>query len=246
MSTQSIDKKAIEPFLGRYQFESPRNEISAFSDKLQNAPKIYFENDKLYFKPLIGDPSELVQTAPMTFAWRGMNMPLICFTKNDQGKNVMMIGGTYYEQTSNFWAMLKRGIIIIALIFALSSVILGIVSFIGATIGKLTWRDIIPRIIPMIGVGFLVWAVLNLIEVQQYTYKLSELDKVNFRTMIIFWGTSAFGIISIISLVYSIRTFRKQNKRWFASYLLLTSISMCLIMTILWQNGWIGLRTWAL
>src|SRR4030095_2341065 len=100
---QSIDKKAIEPFLGRYQFESPRNEIRAFSDKLQNAPKIYFKNGKLYFKPLIGEPSELLQTGTMTFAFRGMNMPLICFTKNDQGKNVM-IGGTYYEQTSNFWA----------------------------------------------------------------------------------------------------------------------------------------------
>ena len=246
LSTQSIDKQAILPFLGRYQFESPRNEISAFSDKLQNAPRIYFEKNKLYFKPLIGDPSELLQTAPMTFAWRGMNMPLICFTKNEQGKKVMMIGGAYYEQTSNFWAMFKRGIIIIALIFALSSVILGIVSFIGAIIGKLAWRDIIPRIAPMIGIGFLVWALLNLIEVQQYTYKLSELDKVNFLTMIIFWGTSVFAIISIMSLVYSLSTFRRKNNRWFASYLLLTSISMCLIMIILWQNGWIGLRTWVL
>jgi CubicO group peptidase (beta-lactamase class C family) len=246
LSTQPIDEKVIRPFLGRYQFESPRNEISAYSDKLQNAPKIYFENDKLYFKPLIGDRSELVQTAPGTFAWRGMNIPLICFTKNDDGNNVMMIAGTYYEQTSNFWAMFKRAIIIIALIFGLSSVILGIVSFIGATMGKLTWRDIVPGILPMIGVGFLVWAVFNLLEVQQYSYKLSELGTVNFRTMIIFCGTSAYGIISIISLVYSISTFRKSNKPWFASYLLLISISMCLIMTILWQNGWIGLRTWAL
>jgi CubicO group peptidase (beta-lactamase class C family) len=244
--TQTIDKKTIEPFLGRYQFESPRNEISAFSDKLQNAPKIYFQNDKLYFKPLIGDASELVQTAPMTFAWRGMNMPLICFTKNDTGKNIMMIGGIYYEQTSNFWAMFKRVINIIALIFALSTVILGIVSFIGATFGKLTWRDLIPRIVPMIDVGLLIWAVLNLLEVQRYTYKLSELGTVNFRTMVIFCGTSAFGIISIVSLFFSIRMFRNPNKYWFACYLLLTSIFLCLIMVILLQNGWIGLRTWAL
>jgi hypothetical protein len=195
---------------------------------------------------LIGDPSELVQTAPLTFAWRGMNMPLICFTKNDNGKNVMMIGGIYYEQTSNFWAMLKRAIIIIALIFVLSSVILGIVSFIGAIIGKLTWRDIIPGIIPMIGVSFLAWAVSNLLEVQQYSYKLSELGTVNFNTMTIFCGTSVFGIMSIASLFFSIGTFRKPGRRWFAYYLLFTSISLCLIMAILWQNGWIGLRTWAL
>ena len=243
---QSIDKKAIEPFLGRYQFESPRNEISAFSDKFQNAPKIYFKNGRLYFKPLIGDPSELLQTGPMTFAWRGMNMPLICFTKNDKGKNVMMIAGAYYEQTSNFWAMFKRVIIITALVFALSSVILGIASLIGIIIGKLTWRDIIPRVIPMIGLGLFVWAVLNLLEVQNYTYKLAELDTINLRTMIIFSGTSAFGIASIVSLFFSIRMFSKQNKRWFAYYFVLTGISFFFIAAILWQNGWIGLRTWTL
>jgi CubicO group peptidase (beta-lactamase class C family) len=242
---QSLDKKAIEPFLGRYQFGSPRNEISAFSDKFQNAPKIYFKNGKLYFKPLIGHPSELLQTRPMTFAFRGMNMPLICFTKNDQGKNVMMIGGSYYEQTSNFWTIFKRGAIIIAVLFALSAVILGIASLIGIIIGKLTWREIIPRVIPMIGVGLLIWAVLNLLDVQKYTYKLAELNTINLRTMIIFLGTSAFGIVSVLSLFFSIRMFSNQ-KRWFAYYFLLTSMSLFFITIILWQNGWIGLRTWAL
>jgi CubicO group peptidase (beta-lactamase class C family) len=243
---QSLDKKAIEPFLGRYQFESPRNEISAFSDKFQNAPKIYLKSDRLYFKPLIGKPSELLQTGTMTFAFRGMNMPLICFTKNDKGKNVMMIAGAYYEQTSNFWAMLKRGAIIITLLFALSAVILGIASLIGIIFGKLSWRDLIPRVIPMIGVGLLVWAVLNLLEVQNYTYKLAELDTINLRTMIIFSGTSAFGIASIVSLFFSIRMFSKQKKRWFAYYFVFTSLSLFFIAAILWQNGWIGLRTWAL
>jgi len=246
LTIQLIDKKAIELFLGRYQFESPRNEIKGFSDKLLDAPKIYFKNGKLYFKPLIGDPSELLQTGPMTFAWRDMNMPLICFSKNDRGKNVMMIGGSYYEQTSNFWAMLKRVVLIIAIIFSLSSFILGIVSLIGVIMGKLTWRDIIPGVIPMIGVGFLVWAVLNLLEVQNYTYKLAELTTINLRTMIVFLGTSVFGIASIVSLFFSFRMFSKQKKRWFAIYFLLISMSLFFIAAILWQNGWIGLRTWAL
>ena len=119
-------------------------------------------------------------------------MPLICFTKNDEGKNVMLIGGIYYKQTSNFGAMLKRVVLIVALILALSTVILGIISLIGLIIGKLTWRELIPRVIPMIGVALLVWAVLNLLEVQTYTYKLAELNTINMRTMIVFLGTSVF------------------------------------------------------
>ena len=246
LATQPIDKKTIEPFLGRYQFESPRNQISAFSDKLQNAPSIYIKNDKLYFNPLIGGPSELVQTGTLTFAWRGMNMPLICFTKNDRGNNVMMIGGSYYEQTSNFWAMFKRVFLIIALVFSLSSFILGITSLIGIIIGKLKLRDFIVRILPMIGVGLLVWAILNLLEVQNYTFRLAELGTINARTMIIFLGTSFFGIALILSLFFSIRMFNKQKKRWFAYYFLIMSLSLFFIAVILWQDGWIGLRTWAL
>ena len=173
-------------------------------------------------------------------------MPLICFTKNDEGKKVMLIGGIYYKQTSNFWAMLKRIVLIIALIFALSTVILGITSLIGIFIGRLSWGELIPRVIPMIGVGLLVRAVLNLLEVQNYTYKLAELNTINSLTMIIFLGTSVFGIVSVVSLFFSISMFNKQKKRWFAYYFLLTSLSLFFIAIILWQNGWMGLRTWAL
>lgn len=98
----------------------------------------------------------------------------------------------------------------------------------------------------MIGLSLLILAVLNLLEVQNYTYKLAELTTINLRTMSIFLGTSAFGIASIASLFFSIRMFSKQKKSWFTYYFLLTSISLFFIAAILWQNGWIGLRTWAL
>ena len=59
--------------------------------------------------------------------------------------------------------------------------------------------------------GLLILAVLNLLEVQNYTYKLAELTTINLRTMIIFLGTSAFGIASIVSLFFSIKIFIKQS-----------------------------------
>ena len=173
-------------------------------------------------------------------------MPLICFTKNDVGRNVMLIGGTYYEQTSNFWAIFKRVALSIALIFSLSSFILGIASVVRKIMGKLSWRDMVPRVTPMIGVGLLIWAVLNLLEVQSYTYKLAELTTINSRTLSVFIGTAVFGIASVASLFFSIRMFSKQKKSWFAFYFLFISISLLYIAAFLWQNDWIGLRTWAM
>ena len=98
----------------------------------------------------------------------------------------------------------------------------------------------------MIGFGLLVLAVLNLLDVQKHTYKLAELNTINLRSIVIFLGTAVFGLVSIVSLFFSIRMFSKQKKRWFAYYLFFTSISLFFVAAILWQNGWIGLRTWAL
>jgi CubicO group peptidase (beta-lactamase class C family) len=242
---QTLDKKSIEPFLGFYQFESPRNEISGFKDKLLNLTKIYFDNNKLYARPLMGEPTELIQTAPMTFALMGRNTPQMVFATNSAGKNCLIDNGRYYEQTSAFGALTKRLILIISLLFILSSYILGIISLIGAILRKLKWGKIVLRILPMIGVSLLIWAVFYLLEVQEYTYKMSELGTINSITLVIFCGTLAFGLISIAHLFYSIKAFLK-TKNWLSWYLLLIGFSMCLIAFILWGNGWIGLRTWAL
>ena len=246
METQKLDETAILPFLGRYQFESPRNEISAFEDKLLNSPSIFLEGGKMYFRPLLGNAAELVQTAPMTFAWKGDNMPMICFTKNDAGKKVMLVAGSYYELTSNAWVLIKRAMIVVALLFALSSIFSGVVALLRVCTGKTNWKDSILLITPMIGLIGLTLAVSVLLDVQQYTYKLSLLRNINSKTLTIFTGTLLFGLTSITSLLSSIFLYPKRANRFQANYLLLSSLSHSLILAILWWNEWIGLRTWAM
>jgi CubicO group peptidase (beta-lactamase class C family) len=87
LKAQELDKEAMQPFLGFYQFDSPRNEISAFVDKLQNLPEVYLRNDKLYLKPLIGEPLELIQVASMTFAFTDANTPSIVLQKIQKEKD---------------------------------------------------------------------------------------------------------------------------------------------------------------
>jgi CubicO group peptidase (beta-lactamase class C family) len=245
LATAPIDQHAIEPFLGRYQFESPRFELSGFSDKLQNAPLIYIDQGKLYFKPLLGEPAELVQTAPFTFAWKDSNMPFICFTKNLTGKKVMMIGGAYYEQVSNSTALLKRIMIVTALLFTLSTFFLGFVSLFAAATRTLSWSAAAGRLLPMIAVSLLVYVFTRLAEMQFYSYRLSELNTANVFTLTIFASTLFFALTSIVSLYISL-VYLKRSRIWFSVYLLLMSLSLCVVTSILWQNGWIGLRTWAL
>ncbi len=171
---------------------------------------------------------------------------MIVFTKNEDGKEVMCIGGTYYERTSYEWAIFKKVAFAIVIVLALSSFILAIVSTLGAFLGKVKWRHLIPRFMPMIALILLLLAVSELLQVQEHTYLLAELETINARSLTIFIGTLSFGVLAAIQLIYIIAKFRKTRSRWFAWYLLMMSISFVAITLVLLDAGWIGLRTWAM
>lgn len=242
LTIQPTDAKAIAPYLGMYQFESPRNAISAFVDKLQNAPRIYLRNGELFIKPLIGSAAKLVQTAPLTYAWHGDNMARIIFTTNSKGQRVMLQGGTYYEQSSPAKLITYRLLLLLAMLWSIGAAVAGLVALVRKVMGKL-YNPLLPRLLPLIGLGGLAWAVYNLLNVQKYTYKLSELGSINFRTLVICLGTSLFAITAVASLGWALQKLIKQKKGW---GWLFTALGMCAITFLLWQNGWMGLRTWAM
>lgn len=242
LATQPTDAKAIAPYLGMYQFESPRNAISAFVDKLQNTPRIYLKNGELFIKPLMGGATKLVQTAPLTFAWQGDNMGRIIFTTNSRGQRVMMQGGTYYEQSSAAPSIAYRLLLLLALVVSVGGAIAGLIAIVKKMMGRLQ-NQLLPRLLPFIGLAGLSWAVYYLLDVQKYTYKLSQLGSINFRTMVICLGTSLFAVTALATLGWALQQLIKQKKGW---GWLLTALGMCTIALLLWQNGWVGLRTWAM
>ncbi len=242
---ETPDIKFLEQYTGRYQFKSPRNLISAFSDELQAAPEIVCKEGRVWFKPLIGQPTELFQTGTNEFAFAGMNRPLIKFLKNDSGEKVMTIGGSYFEKTSGFIAITKRIFIIIAIALAISSIILFLVSLVGAFAGKLKWSTAFERLIPAIGLVGLGIAVALLLNVQTNSYLLYKFGTINSLTFTVFCGTAFFGIATAYILFKAVRNFRNTKSRAFAVYYLLIAFSFLLITSVLLPNGWIALRLWA-
>ena len=63
----------------------------------------------------------------------------------------------------------------------------------------------------------------------------------NAETLTISIGTLLFCIASLTSLISSILLYQKRSNRFQANYALLSSLSLALILAILWCNGWIGL-----
>jgi CubicO group peptidase (beta-lactamase class C family) len=253
LTAEPLDVQGIQPFLGRYQFESPRNEIAAFKDKLVDAPSLALRGGKLYYQPLLGQATELVQTAPLTFAWTGDNLPLIRLTRNESGKRVLLVAGAYYEQTSNAWALFKRTLLALALGCAASAVLSGLLAIMqlaliprAETMGKVRKKTAFLRILLMLGLVGLALAVSILESVQKYSYRLCFLQTINSSTLTIFIGTLLFAATTLTCLLFSLLLYRKWASRWAATYFLLSSLSCCVLLILLWSNDWIGLRTWAL
>lgn len=246
LDTMPTDIAAITPFLGQYQFESPRNEISGYKDKLLGMPELFIEDHLLYLKPLWERKIRLIQTAPLCFAKEGTNTATLVFTKNREGKNVVIVDGGYFEQTSGLKMALRFWVCLLASFFAIVSVLPGVLSLIGWLTGRLKWKELPFRILPMFAAIVLVWALLSLAEVLNESYLLSELTKIDSRTIIIFLGTLLFGIFTLLDLVLVFRKFRRIKNRWVAGYWALTALSLGILSMVLLENGWIGLRVWAM
>jgi CubicO group peptidase (beta-lactamase class C family) len=241
-----IDAAAILPFLGQYQFVNPRNEIAGFKDKLLNTPELVLENGKLFVQWFTGEKNQLLQTAPEIFAHEAANASTIVFTKNENGVRVMIMDGEFFEQTNTLKVQVKRWLTITTVLLAITAAIAGFFSLPGLLLGKIPRNRIWVRLIPMLALAGLSWAVINLLAVQEESYLLSELTTINKRTLIIFGGTMLFGMLAVLHLAMVLRVIKQFNNKMAAIYWLLAALSCCYIAFVLWQNGWIGLRAWAM
>ena len=243
---RALDMSVMENYLGRYQFDSPRNEISAFADRLKDAPRVKLKNGKLFLHPLLGNPRELFQTDSLSFRIEGQNHPYLKFGVSDEGAPCMWIAGRYYEKVSNFWAISKRLLLVLGVAIATLSIFQALMALVLKIRKRINNQVFLAGVLPVIGSSALLLGVLKLQEIQQYTFLMYELDFINNRTLTIFGGTSLFGLSALFSLFFTLKNFRNIDQKWLLKYLLVTSLTLCGLTLYLWQQGWIGMRTWAM
>jgi len=246
LDTIATDPKLVAFFAGQYRFESPRVQTAALKDKLLNTHKVYIENNSLFVQSLTDGKMKLVQTVPGQFAHEYSNKPTIVFTKNEEGRPVMVMDGLYFEKASAFSMQFTNWLALITISLALSAALAGIISSIGFYTGRVKRDQFLLRLLPVWGLALLAWAIKSMLQVQTESYLLSELTTINARTIIIFAGTLLFGVFAVLHLVVVIRRFSQFTNRFFAVYWLLASLAVFFIAFLLFQNGWIGLRTWAM
>ena len=243
---QPLDQKAIAPYLGFYQFDSPRNEISKLMDKFLIANQIYVENDTLMMKNLWGEKTKLFQTASLVFRREGMNTPTIAFVKNAEDKNVLSMAGAYFEQSSYEYGLFWRGALLVMLALVLLSGVFAVGSLGRVLLKKMTWKAALPQFLPITATTFFGLAMLQLIEKQQFSYLLYKLNDINAETLFIFGGTTFFWIAGFAGVYFALQTLMHTESRWRVWFWSLAYFSLAGLAVVLWLNGLLGLRTWAM
>jgi CubicO group peptidase (beta-lactamase class C family) len=241
----ALNISAIKPYLGFYEYESPRHKFIEFKEKLMSARLVYIKNGALFTRSITGKENELVQIAPNIFAQKHLNAPEIAFeTRN--GKRIMLAEGEYYEKGSLWWGISKRVLMVIAIFPALFSIISGIITLFGYIFGRVEKLHLHLNTIPLFAMIFLACAAVQIYAVEQQNYLLYKLNSIDFSSLTIFLGTILFAVLVVLNLFLIIRKYKKIQHPWLRYYLAVTALSLFIICIFMLQNNLIGLRTWAM
>ena len=238
-----IDSKSIEPYLGHYQFMSPRNEILGFVERLFNGQSYEIAGNNLMEIQTFGNADTLVQVDKKLFRKKNYNLATRLFTENEDGEKVLMKEGDYYQKVNVVWLRFQQIMLILSVLAVLIALFSGIIWLIMALAKNLSWSKLNLRIVPFLASFCLVSAVFPFTHLVE---NLTEGNTINGYAIVLFLGTLGFGILAFLNIFVLTKTWKNLNNKWLKAYLLTTCVLLTYLATLFLVNNWIGIRFWAM
>ena len=240
-----LSKSQLEQFTGKYELTISRGQLFSFVDALIGGRTVYERNDTLFLKEFMSEEEPLIPVTYKMFRRSSEPDGSIVFTKSGV-KNVFIDNYFLFEKTSG-WKLLFHQIFVFGnLIIILSSVFYALV-WVPVFIFKKRLDK--SRLLYSGNRIFSLLAVISLI-VGIFAFSREPMDlliNASFKTIgtiTFFVSTLLFALFSFISLIISIRNFKKPIKVLTKFYFLIVSISLTVMTIYLWINDIIGLRFW--
>ncbi len=240
--SQAIRKEELAPYLGFYNFRSPRNQVFYGLEKLATGSRLAFEHDTLYLSNFMGaNKTALIHTGNFTFKEKGHNRASHILMKDQEGNLVYSNLGNYYVPGS--MPLRISSLIILSFCSLISSTfaLVGLVLLILYKVKQLSAfnaRNVLPNFIGslafILAYTFFILATLDLV----------ELGTLNIRTASFTFFSWLAAVGSVLGLVMVWVNFAKFSSRLFAWYLLLVGLAQVYLVYFLWQIGLLGLRLW--
>ncbi len=236
-----LNKEAVAPYLGYYQVENPRFDLLGFAERLLLL-KVEIINDTLNLN-LLGNKRKIVPTGTMMFANKGADYSNIVFLTNG-AKKVLVFNDRYCERVPAVWAITRRLILILGVLFSVSSIFPFVIGCVSFSLKKINVLKLIVLCLPFCAVLFLIVALFNFQKVLSDSYLLYKLENVTGISLTIYCGTLLFGLLSFFNLFFLPKNLMLFERKAVAGYMLFVVVSLFIVAVVLFLNGWIGLCTW--
>jgi len=244
-----ISEQTLRAYPGYYKWCNPYQQLSAWIDLILNYQVLKLEDQKLYSKNVFfGTWEPLIAVTENSFRDSTEFHASTVFIKTAGGKQAFISGDGFYQKTVWCKPWFHGIIFVFAWIMMLSSIpyALGWIPTIlyRRIIKRQAWSPYLRiRILPLLAVIILLFSfTLVGMQVSQSIAYIGQKTPTN---VFFYLSTWSFGILSFLSLIFSIRSFKKPVQTGTRIYALILSLA-CVGITLYWSYwGWIGLKLWA-
>ena len=238
----------LQKYSGYYAYRNPDEQLSAMMYVLFSGTTVSCEKDTLYIKDFMSEKKALIPVSANTF--RRSNEPdaSIIFTEADNGRLIMSDMSYYYEKTGSWKPILSRTLLISAIIIMFSQFIFAMYWIPVYFYRKLKHKEnrlkyIIIRVMPLLAVLSLLFGVISIRPGSASA--ILDFGQISFASVSFYIFSLLFAGFSILTLLFSIISFKKPIKMPVRIYFLLVSIACFGMTAYLFYWGIIGLKLWA-
>ena len=230
-------------YIGFYQPDSPRMEMTRGLEKLLGMARVDFERGRMIFSPVFGEPTELLPVASHSFIKTGDALPSLMMLESQQGEKLLQGRGGTARQVPEAVAYLSIGLLVYVGLMMASSVIFAPIWVFGRLIGRpAKINHLWVRLLPLLTIICLLGSIACLLAGDTSDLGTFSTISVAYWVLSIFWA-----LLSFVSLAQVIlyRHRRLETGSWVWSHSLMVSTALVIAAVYLSYYGIIGARLWA-
>jgi len=241
-NSQKINIESMEPYFGYYQFKSPRYELLGFIESLFSVYNIKPLESKLLEVNLLGELDTLIQVSDNKFRKRNFTIATTLFLTNNRGEKILIRNSEYFQKVNFLWLLSQQVAFVLSMFAIFIGFLLGIIWLIFVFIKKQNLVKSKFMLIPFITASLFISAIYSLVYITENYIKSPF---INGYTVTIYISTILFAIFSLLNIFVLFREWGNQKGRWLYYSLWTIALLYIYLTLMLFQNNWIGLRTWA-
>lgn len=239
----ALSDDALRAMTGWYRNVTPRQQLGYAISRFFDLRHVTVEAGTLFIAPLGGAGRELVPVTATSFRYENQPVATVFRVVDDDGNPILQGAAGNYEKVGGAWLILQFAVAATTLVLLLSAVFLAPVWALVKVLGGMQTVPLPMLLFPFLAaLSLVVSLILPFVLISDVVQDLGTLSG---ASLTIFVGSLMFAALTALSLHAAFRSYPVKTSRLARLDAQLVSLACTVALLYLWNNGLIGLRTWA-